>query len=301
MARDLARRHGEVTRDMFNGYSVEAITNGVHAATWTGPHMTRIFNEHIPTWREDFFNLRYAAGIPLDDIAKAHRQAKHDLIDHLQRVADVAWEPEVLTLGYARRATAYKRPGLLFTDIDRLEHIASRDGVMQLVFAGKAHPGDDVGKHLIQDIIRLARRLPECLRLVYLPDYNTELARRLVAGVDVWINTPRPPLEASGTSGMKAALNGVPSLSTLDGWWIEGCIEGVTGWAIGEDCRCMEPQADDRHDAQALYDKLDHEIVPLFYEDSAGFLEVRRQCIALNGSFFNTHRMLQQYVTRAYL
>lgn len=297
----VAKRHGEVSQHMFVSYRVDAITNGVHAATWTGPHMARVFDEHIPDWREDFFELRYAAGIPTKAIGVAHRLAKCDLLDHLQSVNGAEWDPDALTLGYARRATAYKRPDLLFYDLDRLGQIAQRAGVLQLLFAGKAHPEDEAGKRLIQKIIRLERGLSKQIRLAYLPEYDTQLARLMVSGVDVWLNTPRPPLEASGTSGMKAALNGVPSLSTLDGWWIEGCIEGVTGWAIGEDCRCIEPQADDQSDAWSLYDKLEHEIVPLFRDNHDAFLEIRRQCIALNGSFFNTHRMLQQYVTRAYL
>jgi starch phosphorylase len=297
----VAKRHGEVSRHMFASYTIDAITNGVHAATWTGNHMARVFDEHIPGWREDSFNLRYAAGIPLDVIAAAHRQAKRDLFDRIQPHTITSWDPHALTIGFARRATAYKRPTLLLTDLDRLEHIAKRHGMIQFVFAGKAHPDDNAGKKLIQNIIQLAKRLPPSIKLAYLPDYNTDLARYMVAGVDIWLNTPRPPLEASGTSGMKAALNGVPSLSTLDGWWLEGCIEAVTGWSIGPAYQGMDPDPDDDDDAASLYDKLEHAVVPLFYNDSAAFNQTRRHSIALNGSFFNTHRMLQEYVVRAYL
>lgn len=297
----VAKRHGEVSQQMFATYAVDAITNGVHAATWTGPHLSRVFDQHIPGWREDSFNLRYAAGIPLDTISAAHRQAKHALLDHLQAHAGADWDPEALTLGFARRATAYKRPNLLLSDMGRLEQIASRYGTLQLVFAGKAHPDDHAGKEIIQRIIRLGQQPSEHVRLVYLPDYNIDSARMLVAGVDVWLNTPRPPLEASGTSGMKAALNGVPSLSILDGWWLEGCIEGVTGWAIGTEHVGNEPSTDDHVEALSLYDKLEQTVAPLFYGNPTGFQEVRRHSIALNGSFFNTHRMLQQYVVRAYL
>lgn len=297
----VAKRHGEVSRHMFASYTIDAITNGVHAATWVGDKMARVFDQHIPGWREDSFNLRYAAGIPLEVIGSAHTHAKRELLDRIEVQANKPWDPHILTLGYARRATAYKRPTLLFTDIERLEHIATRHGGLQLVFAGKAHPDDNAGKHLIQDTLRLAKRLPDQLRLAYLPDYGVELARSMVSGVDVWLNTPRPPLEASGTSGMKAALNAVPSLSTLDGWWLEGCIEGITGWAIGPEYHGMDPDPNDRDDAESLYDKLEHGVAPLFYNDSAGFNQIRRHCIALNGSFFNTHRMLQEYVVRAYL
>jgi starch phosphorylase len=297
----VAKRHGEVSRHMFGSYTIDAITNGVHAATWTGDHMARVFDEHIPGWRADAFNLRYAAGIPLEVINSAHRQAKHDLLNRIKQHTGTSWDPHVLTLGYARRATAYKRPTLLFTDIDRLEQIAAQHGSINLVFAGKAHPDDHTGKCLIQEVVRLAKRMPDHLRLVYLPDYGVELARQLVSGVDIWLNTPRPPLEASGTSGMKAALNGVPSLSTPDGWWLEGCIEGITGWAVGPAHQGMDPDPDDRDDAESLYEKLQHDVIPLFYNDPGGFNQIRRHSIALNGSFFNTHRMLQEYVVRAYL
>ncbi len=299
----VAERHGQVSQHMYASYVIDAITNGVHAGTWTGPHMAKVFDRHIKGWREDYFDLRYAAGIPIEVIGQAHVQAKVALLEHLRKTAGVAWSPDVLTIGFARRATAYKRPDLLLSDLDRLESIASSHGALQIVYAGKAHPEDHAGKKIIQRIIQISRQLPDCIRLVYLPEYDMDLARLLVSGVDVWLNTPRPPLEASGTSGMKAALNGVPSLSVLDGWWLEGCIEGVTGWAIGPEHTGVEtrPETDDYEDAESLYDKLQSAVLPLFYNDPLDFLEVRRHSIALNGSFFNTHRMLQQYVVRAYL
>jgi starch phosphorylase len=199
------------------------------------------------------------------------------------------FDTDTLTLGFARRATAYKRASLLLSDPARLKHIAAKAGRLQVVYAGKAHPHDEPGKHIIQEILRARDSLLPEVKIAYLENYEWELARLLVAGVDVWLNTPQPPLEASGTSGMKAALNGVPSLSVLDGWWIEGCIEDVTGWAIG-----------DHSDAVSLYDKLEHSVVPRFCQQRDQFLRIMRQAIALNASHFNTQRMVQEYVVKAY-
>ena len=209
---------------------------------------------------------------------------------------------DVLTLGFGRRATPYKRTDLLLADRRRLGHIASSIGPLQVVYAGKAHPRDEGGKELIRRIFQAKAALAPRVKIAYLENYGIELARLLTAGSDVWLNTPEPPLEASGTSGMKAALNGVPSLSVLDGWWIEGHTEGVTGWSIGER-EAASPPAHDRSasDAASLYDKLEHSIVPMFYREPDRFAEVMLHAIALNGSFFNTERMLQEYVSKAYL
>jgi starch phosphorylase len=207
---------------------------------------------------------------------------------------------DLLTVGFARRAATYKRADLLCSDLNRLKSVASRGGGFQVLYAGKAHPQDQTGKEQIKRIFQAIRALRGAVKIVYLENYDLELAKLLTAGVDVWLNTPQPPLEASGTSGMKAALNGVPSLSVLDGWWIEGCIEGVTGWSIGPNERETGAVQDHSMDAQSLYEKLEQIILPLFYADRSGFVDVMRHAIALNGSFFNTHRMLQQYVLKAY-
>jgi starch phosphorylase len=191
--------------------------------------------------------------------------------------------------------TAYKRPELLFSDLERLKAIA-RQRPFQIVLAGKAHPADEGGKQLIQRLLSHSRALAGLVRVVYLPDYDMDIARLMVAGVDIWLNTPLRPFEASGTSGMKAAFNGVPSLSVLDGWWIEGCIEGVTGWAIGN-----AVGADDG-DARALYDKLEQVVLPLYYQDDpGGWIKVMKGAISKNASYFNSHRMMRRYATEAYI
>jgi starch phosphorylase len=207
---------------------------------------------------------------------------------------------DVLTLGFARRAAAYKRLDLLFQDSERLKQLVTHSGGLQVIYAGKAHPQDQAGKELIKRIHEVKDTLTHDIKIAYLANYDISLGALLTAGVDVWLNTPQPPLEASGTSGMKAALNGVPSLSVLDGWWIEGCIEGVTGWAIGANHRGLTTEDDRAQDAAALYEKLEQVILPLFYGDRQGFINVMRHAIALNGSFFNTQRMMQQYVVKAY-
>jgi starch phosphorylase len=295
----VAKRHGEVSQHMFARYRVDAITNGVHAPTWTAPPLAVLFDRHIPGWRADAFSLRYALSIPANEVWDAHLQAKKQLLDVVNQATGAGMQAEALTLGFARRATAYKRPHLILTDPSRLKSIAGGPGGLQLVFAGKAHPQDEEGKKLIQEIVQAREALLPEVRLVYLEGYDWELARLLVSGADVWLNTPLPPMEASGTSGMKAALNGVPSLSILDGWWIEGCIEGLTGWAVDDPSTPGEDAT--LHDATGLYDKLERVVVPLFRTDRAGFLEVMRHAIALNGAFFNAQRMVLQYLLKAYV
>lgn len=303
----VAKKHGEVSRHVLTPkkdhihYTIDSITNGVHLATWASMPFQLLFDRYIPAWREDNFSLRYALNIPRQEVWDAHMAAKHNLVHYVNRETNAGLDEDHLTLGFARRSAQYKRPDLIFQDIDRLKRIAAASGPLQIVFAGKAHPQDEGGKAIIRSIFQARERLRGAVTLVYLEGYDMELGKLLTAGADVWLNTPEPPLEASGTSGMKAALNGVPSLSVLDGWWIEGWIEGITGWAIGEATGDGPGGHDRSQDAACLYEKLEREIVPLFYEDRGRFIEVMRHAIALNGAFFNTHRMIQQYVVRAYL
>jgi len=293
----VTQRHGQVSQSMFPAYPIGSITNGVHAATWTAPAFQALFDRTMPGWRNDNFSLRYAFSIPRSEIRAAHAKAKQALVDEVRRRTGVALLPEPLTIGFARRATAYKRPMLLFHDGRMLREIARAFGGLQVVFAGKAHPRDQPGKHLIQDVFRQQALAPE-VRVVVVPNYDLDVGRLVTAGVDLWLNTPLPPLEASGTSGMKAALNGVPSVSVLDGWWREGCLEGVTGWAIGP--RERHPHRSDAEDAHALYEVLRRSILPLFVGAPNEWAAVMRTTIAVNGSFFNTQRMLMEYAIHAY-
>ncbi len=295
----VAMRHGEVSRAMFPDDTVHAITNGVHAGRWTSPAFVTLFDRHVPAWRADNAYLRHAIGIPVEDVRAAHRYAKDDLFGEVKRRTGVALDTACFTIGFARRAAEYKRGYLAFWDIERLKALVAAVGPLQFIFAGKAHPRDDAGRAVIRRIFEAAAHLDGALRVVYLENYEIALAQRLVAGVDLWLNTPRPPLEASGTSGMKAALNGVPSLSTLDGWWVEGCVEGRTGWEIETDPALYDDAAN-AADAGRLYAKLEGSIMPLFYGDADGYARVMRGAIALNASYFNTQRSIEQYVRSAY-
>jgi len=296
----VAKKHGEISQLMFAGYAIDAITNGVHANTWIAEPLQELYDHYIPGWKQDNFSLRYALNIPKTEVWKAHLKAKRRLIQYVNREANVGMDVDILTIGFARRAATYKRGDLLFTDIERLKTISSKSGLFQVIYAGKAHPLDQGGKELIKKIFQTKESLKKDLKIAYLENYDMELGKMMTSGVDLWLNTPQPPLEASGTSGMKAALNGVPSLSILDGWWIEGHIEGVTGWSIGENEQGMGENRDRFKDALSLCDKLEQVILPLFYHDRDRFIDVMLHSIALNGSFFNTHRMIQQYVLNAY-
>jgi len=271
---------------------MNAITNGVHAITWTASPFRNLYDRRIPEWRHDNFYLRYAVGIPLHEIHQAHAEAKRGLLAEVEKRTGIRLPEDVMTVGFARRATLYKRLDLLFSDPERLKLISRNVGPLQIICGGKAHPRDEGGKEIIRHIFRAAQVLGDTARVIYLDNYDMSLAQILCAGVDLWLNTPHKPLEASGTSGMKAALNGVPSLSVLDGWWNEGHVEGITGWSI--------EGGDSSSEIISLYDKLERVILRLFYGNPSGFAEVMRSAISLNGSFFNTQRMVSQYFNHAY-
>ncbi|HMD08697.1 MAG TPA: alpha-glucan family phosphorylase [Candidatus Acidoferrum sp.] len=292
----VAMRHGELSQSMFPNYPVHSITNGVHAATWTSSHFQELYDRHLPEWRHDNLYLRYAVGIGVKEILRAHLQAKRELLREIKQATGVELSENVATLGFARRAAEYKRAYLLFSDLNRLRAVQKNAGPFQVVFGGKAHPRDESGKAEIRKVFEAAAVLRDAIPVVYVSDYDVRWAKLLTAGVDVWLNTPHRPLEASGTSGMKAALNGVPSLSIRDGWWVEGHFEGVTGWSIGYD---EDPELRDVEIA-SLYEKLEHTILPLLYSQPQGYGEIMRSTIAVNGSFFNTQRMLSQYLRDAY-
>jgi starch phosphorylase len=300
----VAQRHREVSQAMFPSYRMQAITNGVHLATWAAPSTVELLDRHLSDWRVDNNVLRYASTIPLEEVRVAHGQAKRALVEEVWRRLKVRLDPGVLTLGVARRATPYKRNDLLLSQPDELRALVERTGPLQVVFSGKAHPADEDGKAMIARVNAAARALGDVLTVVYLENYGMGLASLLVAGVDVWLNNPVAPHEASGTSGMKAAVNGVPSLSVLDGWWVEGHIEGVTGWAIGADEGAATdiPVGDPVLDAAVgaeLYRVLG-EVATCYYRSPDDFATVRRHAICFNGSFFTAQRMLSEYSTRAY-
>jgi starch phosphorylase len=289
----VARRHAATSMRMFPGYQVRAITNGVHSYTWTCGTFGKLYDVHFPGWCHEPELLVGADRLPSAEVWAAHQASKERLLQEVQARRGVALDPEVMTIGFARRMTTYKRPEMLFSSLERLAGIAKRP--FQVVIAGKAHPRDLPGKQLIVQLHEYARQLAGRVTVVFLPDYDMEIALAMVAGVDLWLNTPLPPMEASGTSGMKSALNGVPNLSVLDGWWVEGFIDGVTGWAIGEGGGAPE------RDAESLYQKLEQTVLPLFYDNRDGWIAVMKGAIGRNGSAFNAHRMMRRYAADAYL
>jgi starch phosphorylase len=293
----VSHRHEEISQNMFPNYPINSVTNGVHALTWTSESFQRLYDRHIEEWRRDNLYLRYAVSIPLEEIIEAHAEAKRNLLREVERRITIRLDPSVMTIGFARRATGYKRADLLFSDLDRLRTMARQVGPFQIIYGGKAHPRDESGKALIRRIFELSTALSNAVRVVYLEEYDMALAKYICSGVDLWLNTPLKPQEASGTSGMKAVLNGVPSLSVLDGWWIEGHVEGVTGWSIGES---WEAESIPSADVASLYGKLESVILPMFYQDPCAYAAVMRSAIALNGSFFNAQRMMSQYLKNAY-
>jgi starch phosphorylase len=293
-ANGVAMQHAKVSRAMFPEFVIDSITNGVHAPTWVSEPIQQTLDANISCWRRDNLFLRNAIDLPEREILSAHARSKEALLSEVAARTGLVLNPRVLTLGFARRVATYKRATLLFTDPQRLVEIATAAGGLQIIYAGKAHPQDEPGKALIQQVVEEAARLSShVLTVVYLENYGWDLGALLTAGVDVWVNTPRRPYEASGTSGMKAALNGVPSLSILDGWWIEGCIEGVTGWAI-------EDGANDEEEAASLYRKLETAVVPLYLEAPEKWARLMRTTLAFNGSYFNTNRMVKQYIRNSY-
>jgi glycogen phosphorylase len=338
----VSRLHGDVSRRMWqvlwpgvpeDEVPIGSITNGVHLASWVSQDMVQLYDRYLgPRWREDPGDQRIwsrADRIPADELWRTHERRRERLIDFVRRRvreqlsrrgaaeyelrrASELLDPEALTIGFARRFATYKRALLLFRDPDRLARIMdAANRPVQIIIAGKAHPRDDAGKMLIQRIVELSREEPFSRHVVFIEDYETAVARYLVQGCDVWLNTPRPPLEASGTSGMKAAANGVLNLSTLDGWWVEawnalGGRRGVGGWAVGSGESQLEHEEHDRLEAAALYALLEHEVVPAFYERGTDRLPRRwvdwmRQSIARLCPVFNMARVVQDYTTQYYV
>ncbi len=292
----VAKKHGEVSREMFPGYSIQSITNGVHSQTWTCDSFKKVYDEFIPTWKSDPFMLRTALTLPNEKVWEAHVQAKKELIDYVNTTFQTKMDYDVFTIGFARRMTQYKQPTFLFKDLERLKRISGKEKI-QVILSGKAHPHDFTGKKYIKQIIEISKQLGTEINCVFIPNYNMDLAKKIISGVDIWLNTPLKPQEASGTSGMKAAHNGVPNFSVLDGWWLEGHAEGITGWNIGDKTN----NNDEQKDLNEMYDKLENKILPIYYYDKKAWIDVMKNGIAYNAAYFNTQRMAQQYALNAYL
>ncbi|GAB4314946.1 MAG: alpha-glucan family phosphorylase [Promethearchaeota archaeon] len=297
----VSRKHAEVSRQMFPGREIDHVTNGVHAAFWVCKPMKKLFDKAMPGWHLHPSFLNMANEIDDEDLWTAHLKAKKELVDYEKSHSWILLDKRLLTVGFARRITNYKRPTLLFHDLERLAQVAKKK--VQFVFAGKSHPRDEGAKQHIRRIHEHGEYLWDSyrVRVVFLENYDMDLAHILVSGVDLWLNNPTRYLEASGTSGMKAALNGVPNFSVLDGWWIEGYeMDPLAGWAIGP--APDEPDAhvnDDARDANDIYSKLEEEIIPTFRYRRDEWVKRMKHSIKL-GAYFNTHRMVYEYVAKSY-
>lgn len=288
----VSNQHQKVAKQKYPSFRVDSITNGVHPATWANKYFAELYTKYFAEWRHEPSVLIRADQIPNDEIWQAHLNAKSDLNDYIKTNQSIKLDIDVFTIGFARRMTGYKRPDLLFNKIQRLAEI-SREYPIQVVLAGKAHPKDQYGLQLIYQLHQYMLELSDSITIVYLEDYNMQLAQKLIPGVDLWLNTPKPPMEASGTSGIKAAFNGVPHMSVLDGWWTEGHIEGVTGWSI-------EHFTTDEQDADGLYYKLEKTVLPVYYQDRVGWQNIMKAAISKN-TRFNSHNMMRRYVAEAYI
>ena len=281
--------NAQVASTMFGTTHIAPITNGVHHITWTSPQMTGLFDHHLPGWKEDPSQLGYAGRLPdaaLQDARKVNRRILRELV---RASTGVGLDEHRLTIGFARRFATYKRANLVFSDLERLRSIGADR--IQFVFSGKAHPKDEGGKQLIRDIFDSAKEVAEDIPVAFIENYDMATGLAMTSGVDIWLNNPIRPLEASGTSGMKAAMNGVPNCSILDGWWPEGCEHGVNGWAIGH----SEDERDDARDAENIYNVLEHEVLPLWDEGPERWAKLMRASIATSARFTGT-RMISDYL-----
>jgi len=297
----VSEAHVEFSKKLFPGRYIRSITNGVHSYTWTCSCFRELYDKYIPSWSTEPILLVRALEIPNRESWDAHVMAKNIMIDYVKKNTEVELDPKVLTIGFARRATGYKRANLIFSDLDRLREV-NKKGAIQIVFAGKAHPFDVEGKKLIKQINEFSKDLKDEIKIVYLENYKMDIASKLTSGVDVWLNTPLPPMEASGTSGMKAAHNGVINFSILDGWWVEGCVEGVTGWGIGPRTDESIPEKERRKmEINDLYNKLEYLIIPTYYKRRDNWIGLMKNSIARIAYYFQTQWVMRRYISEAYM
>lgn len=294
----VAKRHKQVTIQMYPTHDIKYITNGVHIPTWACQGLSKLYDQYLGNWRIDNNALRMVGVIPDQLLWDNHMGNKANLAEYLNSHGYEDFDKHAFTIGFARRTTGYKRADFVLTQVDRLRAIAKKYGKLQIVFSGKAYPTDAEGKSLVHKLIEATKLSDDNLKIAFIPDYDMDVAKTIILGVDLWLNNPLPPLEASGTSGMKASLNGIPNFSILDGWWVEGHLEDQTGWSIGQDlcqgdtCKLIE--------IEDLYSKLENQIYEAWIDRKA-WARIIKSCIALNGTYFNTNRVVQEYFLISYL
>ena len=284
--------HGDVAQNQFPWKDIGFITNGVHHSYWMGTPLKIIFDEYLTGWRLEPDRLLEIDSVPDEVLYEGHLERKRKLISYANSQTGKALDMDTLTIGFARRSATYKRAQLLFSDLERLQELGQKK--IQVIFSGKAHPNDKEGKDLIYEIVSKSKSLFGSIKVIYLENYDMWLGRLITSGVDAWLNTPLRPNEASGTSGMKATLNGVPNLSVLDGWWAEGCEDNVNGWAIGD-----PNHPDDKKDSEHLYRLLEDQIIPLFYDDRKKWVTIMKNAIK-TGVRFTALRMINEYKNKYY-
>ncbi len=309
----VSQKHGEVSQAMFPQFKINAITNGVHHRTWIGTELANLYDKYLPEWVGDPSVLKEAVEkIPDNELWAAHQEEKRKLLDyvnhHLTSVSSheeqinplpsELFDVDTLTISLARRLVPYKRPLMLYSDIERLLRIGQ--GKIQIIQCGKASPHDESAQNFVRQIVDISKQLRGKIRVVYLENYSPLLARPLVRGSDVWLNTPKRPLEASGTSGMKAAVNGVLNFSVLDGWWIEGYnMNSQAGFSIGPMSESLSADYNDMEDIDDMYNKLQNEVIPLYYGGRIDWIDRMKHAITL-GAYFNTHRCINEYREKAW-
>ncbi|MCX8076784.1 MAG: alpha-glucan family phosphorylase [Aquificaceae bacterium] len=302
----VSQRHMYVTQGIFPELTgtVEYVTNGVYHKRWIHEELQEIFGEYIPGWDENPVLLQKAYEVPSELLLRKHNSIKSELVNLVNKQTDASFSDDILTIGIARRVTPYKRNDLILRDTDRLIHIAESFGEIQLIFAGKAHPRDNMGKEIIRNIFQKAKYIKErtkAVKIAFIENYGIDMAKLLVAGCDVWLNNPKRPLEACGTSGMKAGMNGVLNFSTWDGWWLEGGIEGFNGWGIGPKPTWQDmAESNDIEDLEDIYGKLAYIIIPTYYKHRDEWVRLMKNSIASIGPYFNTYRMVSEYISKVY-
>jgi starch phosphorylase len=288
----VSSKHQEVSTNMFPEHKIDYITNGIHSPTWVSNSINQVLKSYFPNWQMHPEILRYVEGIPSQEIQQAHQINKDNFTKYLQSQPNIDFIPNAFTIGFARRATEYKRAHLVFSDIERLLKLAEKYRGLNIVFAGKAYHTDNVGFDIIKRILDISKEYSnQYFKVIYLPNYSIEMSKLLVSGVDVWLNTPRISYEASGTSGMKASLNGVLNISTYDGWWPESGIHNVNGWTISGH--------DEYQEINSMYDNINNAL-DTFYNNKEKFTRMQRSAISLIGSYYNTHRMVLEYIRKGY-
>ena len=282
----VSKKHAAVSREIFSEPKIKAITNGVHLNFWTSEPFQKIYDKNFSGWRSNN-KLLAKKSLALDELWTAHQEAKRKLLTRVLKESGEFLPLDVFTVVVARRFAVYKRSDLILQNMRRLIKIHKKNGPIQIIYAGKAHPNNPEGKKIISDVLEISKKYQDKIKIVFLENYDINLAKLLVSGADLWLNNPLPPNEASGTSGMKAAVNGVPQLSTLDGWWLEGCAENRTGWAI--------KSLNNFSDNKALLDVLENKILPTFYQNKLGWQKIMASTIKLNAYKFSSERMVKEY------